>query len=564
MTIILDQSNSHHDDQFYERSPMRTVDQLMCAAAHNVDRFAGYVTFMLLHRLQAGSPSCADDPVALLRHAVRADRLRVARDIALAVLVVVTMGVDVAMMTTRSGVHVATATTLIVAGIVTGRRAMWLGVTACCSWAWRNRGHPRSGFAVALAGVGLISLTVVAWEVQAWRYLVPPAAALLTGYVIVAAERMIAHGRAAAILAPGAPPPGELAPPLPAKLETRIARLATMNVVVYAQSRAPAPFVGSGMPVRPWNLAFDVRRGADDGNNGEKIFKQFDLAAFHRCLEESFDIECRMESTTARQLTTGHRLYVDGRHVHRMPDLSPERASMPIDTVDWAYLSDELRHPERAGSRRVYFYIQESCRGGELVVAIYLRATLTGGKLSIEIVPQVIPPLHPNFKSAAGQVSVRRWNRVVDSLRFAVFRAPSAIVDSVGACAVRLGRAAAYRSRRVTRRLAERLGRTGDVGATMSIREGVAWTSPDDFDHFVVNDLIQINEHLQERLIATVKAYLDRLGIDTSCLEETVRINTTVQNWHIGNVRADMVGFGNNNSFNGPGPLAGGGANGGE
>jgi hypothetical protein len=52
-------------------------------------------------------------------------------------------------------------------------------------------------------------------------------------------------------------------------------------------------------------------------------------------------------------------------------------------------------------------------------------------------------------------------------------------------------------------------------------------------------------------LLKTLQDFLEKHQIDTSDFTRTrEQIVTTIQTWNVGQVKADMVGFGNNNDFN--------------
>jgi hypothetical protein len=70
--------------------------------------------------------------------------------------------------------------------------------------------------------------------------------------------------------------------------------------------------------------------------------------------------------------------------------------------------------------------------------------------------------------------------------------------------------------------------------------------------HFnAIEDVVSIGASLQNRLLKTLQDFLEKHQIDTSDFTKTrEQIVTTIQTWNVGQVKADMVGFGNNNDFN--------------
>ncbi|MEJ3749550.1 hypothetical protein WEI85_40610 [Actinomycetes bacterium KLBMP 9797] len=539
----------------------RTVNQTLCAAAHVAEGFADYAVRILDGPPRGGAPSVTDDPVALLRHATAARRLRCFRDVACCLVAMAVGGAVVGRLAGPLGYAPAVLAVAVLAAGWLGRRQLGLRLRAWYGWAWRSkwdrcRPGPLRWF-VGFALAAVFAVVFLLRQAVLWDCVGIVLVGLGVGWVVIVGESVLAHRRAAVIVAEDAPEPRHLAPSLSNEAEQRIDGLTGANVVAYGESRASAPFVGNGFVVRPWKLDIDIhRRGSDGGDNDATSFEDFDVIAFHEWLEGQFLVEAAVESTRSRQLAAGHRLYVDGRKITWGSPLLA--AGRPVPRVDWDYLADELRHPERADDQRVYFYLQEVCRDGEIGVCIFVRPLLQGGCLSIEFVPLVITPVHPDVEALIADLPARLRDQVGRAVKIWTRRLPATVFGGPGRCTKRVFESAARLSARARWRLAARYGWFYDVGAVMSVREGVSWREPKEFDHFVIRDLIRINDQLRDRLVTSIKEYLRKNGIDVDQMETAVTI-TQIQNWNVGNVRADMVGFGNNNTFGNPGRGADGG-----
>jgi hypothetical protein len=537
-----------------ERAPVRrrTVNQTLSAATHVSEGFADYVLRILDGRPRGGAPSVTEDPVAVVRHAAASRRLRLAREVVCCLVAVVVTGAVIGRLSHPLGFRPAlTVVALVIAGCA-ARRRLARGLKAVVGWAWRSkRDRRRPGplwWVAGLAGATMLILALVLSRAALWDCAAMVLFGLVVGGVVVIAESAVAHRRAAAIVDEGAPEPRDLASPVRRRLEQRIENLTGANVVVYSEERASAPFVGNGLVVRPWKLDIDVHRRPPDA--AEDTFELFDVVAFHEWLEGQFIVETAVESTASRQLMAGHRLYVDGRKIAWDSPLVAD--GRPVAHVDWEDLAEELRHPERADDQRVYFYLQEICRNGEIGVCTFVRPLLQGGSLSIEFVPLVITPVHPDVEALIAHLPFNLRDQVGRAVRLWTFHIPAAVFGSPVRCARRLFEWGARQSVRAHWRLAVRCRWFYDLGAVMSIREGVSWRTPEELDHFAIRDLIRINDQLRDRLVTSIKTYLHAHGVDPDQLETAVTVNQ-IQNWNVGNVRADMVGFGNDNTFGNPG-----------
>ncbi|MFI7545282.1 hypothetical protein [Actinoplanes sp. NPDC049599] len=525
------------------------MDQTLCAAAHLVEGFADYTFRIMNGRPQAGAPSLTEDPVALLRHAGAARRLRRFRDALCCLIAFSVGGLILVRLTAELGLLRASLVLALTIAGWAGRRQVKRALRAWFTWAWRNgRDRHRKGplrWLAATALLAALAAGLVLAQPVLWTCVAVALTGLALGWFVVVGESAWAHRRAAAVLAAGAPPARQLAARLNGELERRVGQLATANVVAYSESRAAAPFVGNGFIVRPWKTDIDVTKRAA---GTEDSFELFDIVDFHEWLEAQFAIENAVESSAARQLTAGHRLYVDGRKIAWESDLVAAEQPLPRSRVDWEYLARELRQSDRAEDRRVYFYVQEVCRGGDIAVCILVRPLLQGGTLSIEFVPLVIPPIQPDVRALIDTVPIRLRDQCGRAIRIWTRHTPAAVFGSPLRCAASVAEWLHRLTQRSRWRLAARYGWFYDLGAVMSVREGVCWADPDELDHFVIRDLIRINDRLRDRLMTSIKAYLREHGIDVEQLATGLAI-TNIQNWNVGNVRADMVGFGNSNTF---------------
>jgi hypothetical protein len=530
----------------------RTVDETLCAAVYVCEGLPEYVLGRFHHGPPvAWAPSPTVDALALLRHATVARRVRRLRDVFLCLLAITAVVVPAA----TAGQVLGGPAALVMASAMIILWYRWLylqrsrdRVTDPGQESRKPRLRRVRRLALALAFV--VPTLLIAGREPRLAFCVATIVLIVAfGWAAAVAELMWAQRRAQAILTRAAPP-RDLAPPLDAAVEERVGRLATTNVVPYQALRASAPFVGNGFRVRPWHIDVDVHRGAIGVDGKEKVPDDVDIPRLHEFLHTHFSLETSVETTDARRWNTGHRLYLDGTRIPWGSDLLTGEPPLPRERVEWDDLVERIRHPENAIYQRAYFYLEEISRNGEIAVALFVRPQLHGAHLSIELVPHVILPIDQDVEMTVADLPehpLDRWTVALRSCTPATLRlvlgGPAECARDVWAVIRR------HYARRLWRR-ASRRRRRYDFGAVMSLREGVSMVDPQGLSHFVTSDLARINTHLQGRIVGSIKQYLDGLGIDTQSLDDSMKKTVNnIQNWNVGDVRADMVGFGNDNTF---------------
>jgi hypothetical protein len=525
----------------------------MCAGAYVWEGFADYVLATFDARPGAGAPSITEDPVALLRHSVAARRTRLRRDALLLLVAATTAAVVTAQLGARTGYGAAVLVQAAGIAAWAGRRLLTRGLRALWLWAWkahqyRSKRPLRFIVAVAVAVLVVVASSLV--QPEFWQCVRFAAIPLAVGWAIVVIDAYVAHRRAGAVLADRAPDARHLVPAVDGTAEARAAAMATMNVVVYSGDRGSNPFVGNGFIVKPASLDVDVNKRASDDASKVMAFDLFDVTAFHEALAERFSVECDVESTPTRWLSSGHRLYVDGRRIAWKSRLLD--ACRPVAWVDWDDLIWLVTDKDHADDRRVYFFVQEVVREGNLGVCILIRPILQSGKLWIEVVPLYLPPLNSVLEEVIDKVPRGRRDQLLRAITTGTLGTPTAIFGSPVRCAVRTWRWLARRWNHARWWLAARFDWSYDHGADLSIREGACLLEPKEHDHFVIQDLVRIYDGLMDRVRRSIEAYLREVGVDTTQFEKAATVN--IQSWTVGTVRAEMVGFGNNHTFGAPPP----------
>jgi hypothetical protein len=528
----------------------RTVDHTLCAAAYLWEWFAGYVVQAFDGEpARVWAPSCTVDPVALMRHAVYARRIRRYRDLTLFTLVVATP----AALALHVAMSYGPAPALVLAVATAGA---WVGRPALAAWLHAGWAMVRDGIRehrpgdlgriFALAVAAALVLAIVARSQEFWYCLGIAGGGAVLGWSVTVVEYVWRWYRARTVRST-TDAVRNLAPGLPPAMEDRLSRLAAMNVVVYHAARSRNPFIGNGFQVRPWRLDLDVTKGVTNSDGTTQVPKDVDIVDLHGFLADQFAIETAVEATASRQLYSGHRLYVDGSRIPWGDALLTGTPPFPREQLDWEEIVEELRRPEDADHRRVYFYLQEIGRHGDIAVTMFVRPQLNGHLLSIEFVPQVILPVDEDMEAAVRYVS----GHVLDWLSAAVWYATRATPRLMSSSPARCmgGIRSRLRVRACERRwrLATRRERLHDFGAVLSVRERVSLKQEkESLSRFSMADLEAINSHLRTRLLDSIKEYLNRLGIDTNLVDDRT---VYIQSWTFGDVWAGVASFGNYNDF---------------
>jgi hypothetical protein len=515
------------------------------AAAHiNPWLCASILTNFFGRPYAAWGPSIGVDPVAVLRHAVEARRRRRIRDAVLIIVLVAAVATVLVRLAARHGLRPTMVTFVVLAAIAVVGRLMRGPLRRTAAKAWSGlRGKPTRMIAAGSSAV--LMVVVVGTTVIRWPGLMVDLV-VMTGALIASWATLIVSAylslRRAAIVRDTAGRTADLARPLKAALEDRLRELTTANVVVYGAGRAELPFLGSGQRIRTWKFEIDVKRGAP-GPAGARLeplpFTDLDL---NRYLDRSFLAE------QTETMTCTHRLYIDGRSGQLVD--STAAGSHPVQFVPSEALLGEIERTGNDNYRRVYFCLQEVARDGEVVVSVFVRPRLRGRLLYIELAMHALFSLDPVIVGQVRRLSNHRVDRAQAALGRGTRRLPRMIFGAFRRSWLDIREVWRRARRRRLARRAMRRERPFDFGANITLREGISTDEVEDLHFNAVMDVVSIGAALQNQLLNTLQEFLEHHRIDTADFTETKQqIVTTIQTWNVGQVKAEMVGFGNNNDF---------------
>jgi hypothetical protein len=340
-------------------------------------------------------------------------------------------------------------------------------------------------------------------------------------------------------------PPEDQAEPLPPDAEDRLRKLDRANTVIYANGEGD-PFIGSGRRLHFTQVhPIDITRAGQDHGGKKRTLKAFDAVSLHEYLA------IQIPRLGFNGLRARNRLYVRGDYARHVPGLLPDSLAVPEPVVEPKWVKSGVQHPRQRA--RTYVCLERIMDGGQLVVAMYVRAWIEQNLLSIERIMYFLPPLQSRYlptrellaRGAAGATrdalanSIRRTVPVLAGKTISG-RHPSEFVKQ------------SQRAETLARREIKE-GLSYDYGARTSLREAAA--AYNTTEHFDESDVLDSFKRLSRRLMDSIEIFLQDHGVDTSEFHQQVQIiNQSVNT--IGTIQAGtaVVG-GHGNIFTGHGAV---------
>lgn len=298
--------------------------------------------------------------------------------------------------------------------------------------------------------------------------------------------------------------------PVSPRLQARLADIEAaqaVNVTVYS---GYGPFVGSGLDLGAWSFAVDLGKGKEVVGV-RRTPKPLDLGALRG------RVAAAALATGIDRVSVTDVLHVSGQHLGDVPIQPGGPLSRPLGYVDPAVVREYVDRP--TPTCRHFQRIQVVAWGGEMVLSIFLRFTVVGGRLYAEATYTFMPPVThlwhvvdhltpvPTPLQALQLVARSLLNTVV-----AVFTAaPMLLLDGW-----RVGIREPLE--RWEERIAIRDGTTVNYGTLTTVRQRGA--SGAEFRHFQKLDREMYVKLLERSILDTVVAVMDECDIDTSDLVE--------------------------------------------
>jgi hypothetical protein len=519
----------------------------MSAAAYLDQDFASTVIEEVLHQpYRAVAPSYGFDIGTVVRHCLAAQRLIVARNLAVLAVLVLALLVDV-----------GGTLTLVVAGFVL-RGSVRLSVHA----ARKNRLpiSPRAVTAVVLLtllyvlfSTGMLGDVLGMVPSALWSVLqgggslgdlfgvigdflsfyAGPVILLGGVWVVLFVDRVIRHRIVLDKFTERAYRPAD-APPVPPRHQRRVDYLVeaqTGNTTVYARKVSTFPFVGSGTPRAHESLtvplvAEDDGAGTDAGTGRRLTVHDF-YEAMRPALVDLGDPH-RDESYSLPGLSLQDRVFVSGLMPVDHPLIDRRRGSprFRVRPEDVRRLAEQER-----GRATHYLAVRIAAWEGELEITVFLFFSVRGNMLYTELVGTVLPPIKDEYHAideyeilTPGVVGRAALRALAGSLSAGVM-SPAGLIRMTWR-ALRRSMELQGQGRSIQERLAF------DYGATMSIREIAAeWQRSDFFQEADAERYIAI---VERRVFEAIGTVLHQFGFKTD--EFNQRVATVIDNsTHISN-----------------------------
>ncbi|WP_217144346.1 hypothetical protein [Streptomyces sp. AC627_RSS907] len=326
----------------------------------------------------------------------------------------------------------------------------------------------------------------------------------------------------------GTTPPRDSAPAVGAVLEQELDALDDANVIVYSAEgpEGDQPFLGSGVSVleKVW-AGIDVARPAED-DAGEKLTaKEFTAQELHAHVAEHVADIAGIDGLRAH-----NRLYVRGHHVRDLEaELLPDRLRRPVTRIAPELVEEGVT--ETGDVMRTYLTLELVGARGSYVVTVHVRARLVRSRLSWEVSAYYLPPV-PAELSAKGTrpldlgphllkvLDVTRGqlrNDLFGSVRRVLRRPLRRLADAMGLL---------WRRYRISRPRSH-----FDYGAYGTLRAAAA-TLQREWDYTQRMDARDAIQRIQQALLHATEQFLTAHHIDTSDLRHAHKtINNQTYNF---------------------------------
>jgi hypothetical protein len=401
---------------------------------------------------------------------------------------------------------------------------------------------------VLLAGLGGLVFVAIRGAGQHPAYAAVAAGCLALALPVIVLEAYLSRSRALRVR--DGPDPRSWARPVSKPLEERLDRLPQTNVIVFGARRAQLPFVGNGMLLDRWELDINVFLGAAGSDGKRREPDRVDQAELYEFLEKAFDVEGATPPDGSAGFWAGYRMYADGSQLRSSSIILPTRLGPPIEYLPRARMLDQAWRLENEEHQRVYFCLQMPCRDGTIVVALFVRPYLQGSLLFVEFGLHALLPLHPPILDEVGGLLRDRRDRFWEAVGIGASRFLRTLLDAPRNCCADIWwNARRLRRARIARK-AVRRNRRFDFGAVSTAREGVAMVDLEKLSDYEWIDLVRHATYLHGQANGVIKRFLETRGIDATEFEKAGRsIVNNIQNSKIGDVKANTVGLGNQNTF---------------
>ena len=304
------------------------------------------------------------------------------------------------------------------------------------------------------------------------------------------------------------------------------------NLVVY---QGFSPFVGAGTSLGGWSFVVNVAKGKEElGNKLEP--RKFATGELYD------DIARSIETLRLNGLSQRDMYFANGSDIRDDRTILPDSHSRPVQRID-DELGGQYRN-ENDPHIRHYKWIRVMDWGNELTTSYFLRCSLRGSHLFVEINRFLLTPIDSSYR-AVDVMSENNLQRRVGTVALCLVTGPIYTLLShlplIGSLQELLG-LKSNREKKQRRKLIDENPQF-NYGVARSFRDA---TSSDKFMHYFQKlDGDFYSKVLEQEILATITNFLDDRNIDISELKER---QATILNSgiiiHSGEVRAESLAVG--------------------
>ncbi len=304
------------------------------------------------------------------------------------------------------------------------------------------------------------------------------------------------------------------------------------NLIVY---RGFSPFVGAGINLGGWSFVVNVDKGKEE--TGEELHPiKFQSSELYTELDRS------LGSLGLSGLTQQDMYFISGSDLRDDRVLLPNIHGRPVQTVD----AEDGAKYQASNDRRIrhYKWIRVMDWGNELSTSYFLRCTLRGSNLFVEISRYLLTPLATQYRRVDAMAEGNWQKGVALTIGAALVGPFKTLVSPL----VLFARFQEHVGEMFDRKQKERdrlidENPLFDYGVGRSLRESL---SSDQFLHYFQKlDGDFYSKVLEREILATIVSFLDEHDIDTSELKE--RQSTILNSGiivHGGDVKAESLAVG--------------------
>ena len=279
------------------------------------------------------------------------------------------------------------------------------------------------------------------------------------------------------------------------------------NVFVY---RGFSPFIGAGLPLGGWSVSINVKRAKTDLGKGVTT-EPFAVKEIYKEVCDS------IASLKIKGLRLHDSLFVNGSDLSGNKVILPKRFTAPVQKVDVEVMSDVM--DSASHDVRHYKWIQIHSWGSEIVMSSFLRCSLRGNNLFVEVSSHLLTPLADSYRKI-DRLPTPNWRSKLAWLVTETILAPFKILFSVTILGFRIleGINSLFNSEERQIKKEIRQNPRYNYGADESLR--ASFSSNSFVHYFQKMDKELYDKTLQRQILDSVVDFLDNKGVDVSDLKD--------------------------------------------